>query len=457
MGLTAAGIGSGLDVESLISQMVTLQKSPLKALQTTASSLDTKISAYGKLKSLMSALSDSATTLAKPETWKATTSVSSSPSVSVSVTDSNAFAGSYEVTVDALARGHSQASKLMPENAQFGGSLNLQIGGDSATIEIDEGSSMLDVVSAINAKDAGVVASVMINADGQQRLMLRSKETGSNASFTLTATGNANLQVLSSTSTGTVTQAAQNAQITVNGISVESATNDFKSIFPGLNITVSQVTTSAANVTVTVKTDTEGLKKNLQSFMDAYNALNDLLTTSTKYDSDSKTAGTLQGDSTAVSMTNSLRTTISGTVTGIGDVNRLSELGIQIEKGGKMSFGTSTTDKAKLEKALGNPNSLNKVFASEGTEGQGDTQGLAVRMKALTKNMLAFEGTFDTKTTSLNAQKKNNTKAQERVNDQATAFEARMRAQYTALDTKMASLSTLSAYMTQQVSQWNRG
>lgn len=454
MGLTAAGIGSGLDVESLISQMVTLQKSPLKALQTTASSLDTKISAYGKLKSLMSALSDSATTLAKPETWKATTSVSSSPSVSVSVTDSNAFAGSYEVTVDALARGHSQASKLMPENAQFGGSLNLQIGGDSATIEINEGSSMLDVVSAINAKDAGVVASVMINADGQQRLMLRSKETGSNASFTLTATGNANLQALSSTSTGTVTQAAQNAQITVNGISVESATNDFKSIFPGLNITVSQVTTSAANVTV--KTDTEGLKKSLQSFMDAYNALNDLLTTSTKYDSDSKTAGTLQGDSTAVSMTNSLRATISGTVAGIGNVNRLSELGIQIEKGGKMSFGTSTTDKAKLEKALGNPNSLNKVFASEGTEGQGDTQGLAVRMKALTKNMLAFEGTFDTKTTSLNAQKKNNTKAQERVNDQATAFEARMRAQYTALDTKMASLSTLSTYMSQQVSQWNK-
>ena len=117
MGLTAAGIGSGLDVESLISQMVTLQKSPLKALQTTASSLDTKISAYGKLKSLMSTLSDTATTLAKAETWKTTTAASSNTAVTVAVTDATALAGSSEVSVEALARGHSQASKLMAEDA----------------------------------------------------------------------------------------------------------------------------------------------------------------------------------------------------------------------------------------------------------------------------------------------------------------------------------------------------
>ena len=283
--------------------------------------------------------------------------------------------------------------------------------------------------------------------------MLRSKDTGTNTAFSVTAAGDENLNALASTASGTVVQAAQNARIVVNGITVESATNDFKSVLPGLNITVSQVTTSAANVTV--KTDTEGLKKSVQSFMDAYNALNDLLATSTKYDSESQTAGTLQGDSTAVNMANSLRAAVSGTVNGIGGVNRLAELGIQIAKGGKMSFGTSTTDKAKLEKALSDPASLNAVFASVGTEGQSDTQGLAVRMKTLTKSMLEFEGTFDTKNSSLTALKKSNTKAQDRVNDQATAFEARMRAQYTALDTKMASLSSLSAYMTQQVSQWN--
>lgn len=454
MGLSAAGIGSGLDVESLISQMVTLQKSPLKALQTTASSLDTQISAYGKLKSLMSTLSDAATTLAKAETWKTTTAASSNTAVTVAVTDATALAGSSEVSVEALARGHSQASKLMADDAKFGGMLTLSMGGVTTEIKVDADSSMKDVVAAINAKGAGVMASVMTNADGQQRLVLRSTDTGKNASFTLTADGDANLNGLASTDKGTVVQAAQNARIVLNGITVESATNDFKSVLPGLNITVSQVTTAAANVTV--KTDTESLKKSVQSFMDAYNALNDLLATSTKYDAESKTAGTLQGDSTAVSMANNLRSAASGTVSGIGDVSRLSELGIQIAKGGKMSFGTSANDKAKLEKALSNPASLNAVFATAGTDGQVDTQGLAVRMKTLTKSMLDFEGTFDTKNTSLSAQKKNNTKAQERVNDQATTFEARMRAQYTALDTKMASLSTLSAYMTQQVSQWNR-
>lgn len=458
MGLSAAGIGSGLDVESLISQMVTLQKSPLKALQSTASSLDTQISVYGKLKSLMSTLSDAAKDLAKKETWQTTSAVSSSSSVTVSITDATALPGTSDVKVEALARGQSQASALLDASATFGGKLQLTVGKSNPVtteVTIAPGSSMEDAVKAINAADTGVTASVMTNADGKQRLVLRSKNTGEEAAFSVSASGgDTNLDALATGATGTVIQKAQNAKIVLNGITVESASNEFKSVLPGLSISVSQVSETPASVTV--KTDKEALKKSLQTFMDAYNALNDMLATSTKYDSESKTAGTLQGDSTAVSMTNSLRTAVAGTVEDIGGVNRLSELGIQIAKGGKMAFGTSTVDKAKLEKALDNPDSLKALFVGSGTTGQGNTQGLAVRVQTLTKGMTDFEGTFDTKTNSLNAQKKSNTKAQERVGDQVTAFEARMRAQYTALDTKMASLSTLSAYMTQQVSQWNR-
>lgn len=458
MGLTAAGIGSGLDVESLISQMVTLQKSPLKALQSTASSLDTQISTYGKLKSLMSTLNDAAKSLANKETWQTTSAASSSSSVTVSVTDASALPGTSDVVVEALARGQSQASALLDADTKFDGTLQLTVGKTKpVTIEItiDPDASMEDVVKTINASGAEVSASIMTNADGKQRLVMRSKNTGEEAGFSVTASGNENLSALATGAPQSVMQEAQNARIKLNGISVESASNEFKSVLPGLSISVSQVSETPASVTV--KTDKEALKKSLQSFMDAYNSVNDMLATSTKYDAESKTAGTLQGDSTAVSMTNSLRTAIAGSVEGIGDVNRLSELGIQITKGGKLSFGTSSNDKAKLEKALDNPESLSSLFVGSGMAGQGNTQGLAVRMQIFTKNMTDFEGTFDAKTNSLNAQKKSNTKAQERVNDQVVAFESRMRAQYTALDTKMASLSTLSAYMTQQVSQWNRG
>lgn len=458
MGLTAAGIGSGLDVESLISQMVTLQKSPLKALQSTASSLDTQISTYGKLKSLMSTLNDAAKSLANKETWQTTSAASSSSSVTVSVTDASALPGTSDVVVEALARGQSQASALLDADTKFDGTLQLTVGKTKpVTIEItiDPDASMEDVVKTINASGAEVSASIMTNADGKQRLVMRSKNTGEEAGFSVTASGNENLSALATGAPQSVMQEAQNARIKLNGISVESASNEFKSVLPGLSISVSQVSETPASVTV--KTDKEALKKSLQSFMDAYNSVNDMLATSTKYDAESKTAGTLQGDSTAVSMTNSLRTAIAGSVEGIGDVNRLSELGIQIAKGGKLSFGTSSNDKAKLEKALDNPESLSSLFVGSGMAGQGNTQGLAVRMQIFTKNMTDFEGTFDAKTNSLNAQKKSNTKAQERVNDQVVAFESRMRAQYTALDTKMASLSTLSAYMTQQVSQWNRG
>ena len=213
----------------------------------------------------------------------------------------------------------------------------------------------------------------------------------------------------------------------------------------------------AAPVTVTVTSDTDALKKKIQAFMDAYNGLNDALASSTKYDAESKAAGVLQGDSTTVGMTNSLRSVISGTVSGGADtLKRLSDMGIQIQKGGKLAFGTTASDKTKLEAALKDPESMSKMFAAVGTDGQPDTQGLAARMKDFTRKALEFDGTFDTKSKSLQELKKSNGKSQDRVNDQADSLEKRLREQVASLDKKMSGYSGLSAYMNQQVSQWNK-
>lgn len=468
MALSAAGIGSGLDVESMISQLVTLQKQPLKQLQTTASSIDSKISTVGSLKSLMATLQDSASKLSKPSAWQLTTAASSSTAVTIKVTGAPTT-GASEISVEQLARSQSLASKSFAlaadeTSAVFGatGKLTLTNSSDptktSGEIEITAGMTLDEVAAAINQKssNSGVVASVMQDANGQ-RLVMRSQDSGAINAFTLSGDPQVTDAIgTTSPSGGTpsaVLQTAENAKATVNGIAVESATNEFKQTLPGLSFTVSQVTPANSAAIVTVISDTEGMKKNVQSFMDAYNALNDKLSALTKYDADTKTAGLMQGDSTIVSMTSKLRNVLS---TGFGGIN-LSDMGIQLNKGGKLAYGSSASDKAKQEAALQDPQSLARMFANEGEESDPQSQGLAVRMQKFTDQMLAFEtGLFDTKTKSLTAMQKDNSKAQERVNDQAAMFEQRMRAQYTALDTKMGTYSALSAYMSQQVSQWNK-
>ena len=467
--LSSAGIsGSGLD-ETMIAKLVALQKQALVPLQQKASVLDSKISTFGQIKSLMSTLQDAATSLANADTWRLANATSTNTAVAVSVTDANALPGSSVISVGKLARSQSVATGIMPAATQFGaGKLTITMGswnadgtqfnnpGTPLDIDIAAGAKLEDVVQAINSKGAGVVASVLKDAQGE-RLVLRSRSTGADAGFTVGASGDASLSALAfngAATSGSVAQYAQNAEINVNGITVQSTTNEFKQTLPGLNITVTQQTT--APVTGTVSSDTEGMKKKIQAFMDAYNALNDALGSSTKYDAESKVAGVLQGDATTVGMTNSLRSVLSGTVDGGSDtLKRLSDMGIQIQKGGKLAFGTTASDKTKFEAALKDPESMSKMFASAGTDGQPNTQGLAARMKDFTKKALEFEGTFDNKNKSLQALKKDNGKSQDRVNDQADSLEKRLRAQYASLDAKMGSYSSLSAYMNQQVAQWN--
>lgn len=468
--LSSAGIsGSGLD-ETMIAKLVALQKQALVPLQQKASVLDSKISTFGQLKSLMSTLQDAAKAMADPDAWRVTNVTTSSTAVTMSVTDANALPGSSEITVTELARSQSVASGVMTSDARFGaGKLTITTGrwsddrtqlnnsGTPLEIDVPADAKLEDVVKAINGKNGDVIASVLKDAQGE-RLVLRSRKTGADTGFSVGASGDASLSALAfngAATTGSVVQYAQNAQAVVNGISVESTTNEFKQTLPGLNITVNQKT-DGKPVTATVTSDTEAMKKKIQTFMDAYNALNDALGNSTKYDAESKQAGVLQGDSTTVGLANSFRSVMSGSVTGADTFKRLSDMGIQIQKGGKLTFGTTASDKAKFEAALKDPTALSKIFSAAGEDGQPSTQGLAVRMKDFTTKALEFEGTFDNKSKSLQALKKDNGKSQDRVNDQADTLEKRLRAQYASLDAKMGRYSSLSAYMNQQVSQWNK-
>mgnify|MGYP003499266622 CR=1 FL=1 len=459
MAISSAGIGSGLDVAKIVEQTVAAEKTPLKKLEYKAEGIQTQISTYGEIKSLTSKLGDSVSKLTRDSAWNGVSISSSNPTLSGTMTGI-AATGTYNIKVTDLAQAQTTAlggagGAALPKDQTMGaaGTIKLTMGTESKDIAIESSDTLTKIATKINEAGMGIQASIVTNVDGQERLMLRSKETGTDKAFTVD---------LSSAPTAlrqTPTQDAQNAKVKLNGMEVESSSNTFANTIPGMSFTVSEVTSTAA--TLNVKADTEAMKKNIQEFVDAYNELNDLLTKSTKSvrTADGKLdpsvqkegVGTLQGDSATVSLQNSLRMLTQGISGSTGGLTRLAEIGIQMQEGGKLS-----TDTTKLDKALTNPEGLKGLFANK-ADALGQGGGIAVNFKNFTDKLLAFDGTLNTKSDSLESKLKSNTAEQDKVNKRADTLEKRLYAQYSALDTKMASLNALNAYVSQMVTTWNKG
>ena len=458
MAISSAGIGSGLDVAKIVEQMVAAEKVPLKKLEYKAEGIQTQISTYGEIKSLTSKLGDIVSKLTRDSAWNGVSISSSNPTLSGTMTGI-AATGTYNIKVTHLAQAQTTAlggagGIALAKDQAMGaaGTIKLKMGAVEKDISVSGSDTLTKIATKINEAEMGIQASVVTDVDGKERLMLRSKETGTDKAFTV------DLGAAPAVLGQNTTQNAQNAKVELNGLVVESSSNTFANTIPGMSFTVSEVTSTAA--TLNVKADTEAMKKNIQEFVDAYNELNDLLTKSTKSvrTADGKLdpsvqkegVGTLQGDSATVSLQNSLRMLTQGISGSTGGLTRLAEIGIQMQEGGKLS-----TDTTKLDKALTNLEGLKGLFANK-ADALGQGGGIAVNFKNFTDKLLSFDGTLNTKTDSLERTLKSNSAEQTKVNTRADTLEKRLYAQYSALDTKMASLNALNAYVSQMVTTWNK-
>lgn len=464
--ISAPGIGSGLDVKSIVTQLVALEKAPLKQLQTQATSFQTKLSTYGTIKSQVSALGDAAAKLSTNAGWNAVTANSSNPTAVGVTAAAGAQATSITMEVQQLAKAQSAASGAVPSGSTMGsGTLSIELGSwatgsfaSGATAPLSVSIEATDTLSAIAAKindaGAGVSATVLRDASGE-RLLLRSKDTGEENGFRIAAVdddgadGNDLGRLAFNPGSGTgmaQTQAGQNAMATVNGVSISTASNRLTDTLPGLTIQLSQVTTEP--VEIDVKVDLEAAKKNVQTFVDAYNTLTSTLASATRYDEGSKTAGALQGDSTAVGLQNALRSMMRS-VTSSSPFERLSDIGIEIKTGGALEIKTD-----KLDAALFNLDGIKALFTTTSTDPT--ARGFGLKVKSFADGLIAADGLVSSKTTSIQASLKRNDREQERVNDRAARVEVRLLAQYNAMDAAVGKLNGLGAFVSQQITLWNK-
>jgi flagellar hook-associated protein 2 len=358
----------------------------------------------------------------------------------------------------------ADAASVVAANAATAARPTFSAGSGSSDVSVTvlNTDTVATLAAKINSANAGVVATAFFDGTGD-RLLLSSKTTGSASGFRVQVTDttdsvnndNSNLSrfaydpgssAYGMGSSGIPAKYGLNAQANINGLAVTSATNSLANSIPGVTIDLKAVTTSSA--TMSVSEDVTVAVKNVDEFVKAYNALNKNLADLTKYDAGTKTASLFQADSSILGLQNVLRGMLGSISTGSA-YQRLSDIGMDRQLDGSIKVNYT-----KLSVAVNNGTELKKLFTTDNSNSQ--TNGFALKFAKLGNDLLAATGAVTSKSKALTEALTRNAKDQTKVNDRAAATEARLRKTYTALDTKMASLTALNSYVAQQVTTWNK-
>ncbi|MDA8589774.1 flagellar filament capping protein FliD [Luminiphilus sp.] len=471
--VAVTGTGSGLDIDGLVASLVAAEQVPAEArLNAREANITSLSTSFSSAKSAVSDFEAAANKLALASTFSQFTTSSSDTTKATISAASSASLGSYQLAVTNLASAQTLASGTFTATSDTlgTGTLTIALGTpsysgstyssfsqtSSVDITIDSSNNTLaGVRDAINNANAGVNASILKNGDNYQ-LLLVSEETGLSKSMSISVTGdsvggdtdNDGLSQLAFNNSGSqLTQYAvgANANFSINGLSVSSASNTVTDVIDGVTLNLLSATSSA--ITIDVKTDTDTIVADVQAFVDKYNAYASLFKDLTKYDATTGTAGALQGDSTARSVMSQIRSELGKSVAGLtGSYTSLADLGISIDKSGVMTF-TQSTFKTAFAAA---PTEVTGVLASTTVSGAA-VEGVAEKLETLMEGFLvSTTGIFDSRISSLGTQLTAITDDRADLARRMQSLEDRYFAQLNAMDSLLAEIETTGNFLTQQ-------
>lgn len=442
--ITSTGLGSGLDINSLVSQLVAAERqAPAARLTTAQEKAQTQLSALGTFRSALSSLQDAAKALRDGGTTALKASVSETGYTTVTA-GSGAAAGSYRLEVVQLAKAHKLASGTFAsaETNVGEGSLTIGVGSQSFSVTLDsDHSTLAGIRDAINsASDNKGVRASLLNTSTGVRLTLTSTQTGADGALTVShGLGETALDGLVYPGVGGLAEVdpAQNAKIRLDGYDFESSDNVFADAVEGLTITATKAE-PGKEMTLDVSADTSAAKTAVETFVSRYNALNATIATLARYNATTSDAGPLLGDAMLRGFSQQVREALGSEVAGAGSYARLSQIGVSFSTDGSLKV-----DSTKLSAAVeGDISAVSTLLGKDGIGGQ---------IYTLADPYLASDGRIQSRQDS----------AQERIDDiekQRDALDLRMekvkaryQAQFVALDSLISKLNTTSSYLTQQL------
>ena len=446
MGISSTGIGSGLDVNTIVTQLMNAERGPIGILQTKQTANNAKLSAYGSLKSAVSTFQTALKGLNAAGLGARSATSSSVTTLGVTA-GTDAVPGSYAIEVTQLAKqtklssaGHTDTAALMGA-----GTMSIQVGAKAA-VNIPAGDYSLDTLSkAINAAQAGVSATI-VNDGSASRLVITATDSGVANTVKITAAGGMGEFNFDPATPPTgpapvmaQNQAGQDAILKIDNIAITKPSNTITDAVSGLTLNLLQTTIAGSSVNVTVAADKAAAKTAVTGFVDAYTKLNSTIKTMTAYNATTKTGAVLNGESGAASIMTALRKELTAAATGAGSLKTLSDIGVAFQRD-----GTLAADDAKLTKALdGNFGGVTALLAG--------TDGFATRLTAATTALLGTTGVISSRTENLNSAIKQNSARQDDLESRLVLTEKRYRAQFSALDSMMSKMQSTSSFLTQQL------
>jgi flagellar hook-associated protein 2 len=435
--ISSPGVGSGLDVHSIVDQLMAIESQPLNRLQSSKQDLEVQLSAYGTLKgslaSFQSALSD-LKTLNAFEVYKAD---SADETAFTATADSSAATGFTDIQVVRLAEAHKMGSLAIADTdtTTLGGAgdqVTLTVNGNAFTVN-GGGLTLAQLRDAINdaADNTGVSATIVRENSGSNRLVLTATETGNDNAIGLSFTGTLG----SDLGLTDINDPAQlDAELLVDGLyTITRASNTISDAISGITLHLKGETTAA--VQLTVSRDTTGVTESIQAFVDAYNELQSTI------DSLSGKGNDLEADNTLSSIENQIKAVFN---TPPGAINSsfsyLSEVGVSFQRDGKLSL-----DSAALQNAIDNDFAgMAELFAN-------DDQGYVFRVDALVSRFVQADGLIGAREDGLNTRIDT---VDQSILDMQYRLDMRRKGlldQFTALDALMGDLNATSSFLTQQL------
>jgi len=480
MSIQSLGVGSGLDLESLVSQLLAAERNPkIQRFDARETLLDSEISAVGKVKSKLSEFEDAIKALQDSDNLSGRDPVIENPSESnepFSASPSNsALTGSYEIAIERMASG----SRIETASAADGGfatpddvvltsgtaDITFKIGntGDEFTVSVTAGMTLTELRELINddENNFGVSANIINTgtADGGAKLVFTSDVTGDGNDLSIVNNNDAAElnRVTTTNSTETAVppadplipatylspvRSAQNAIATVDGIEVQSDTNKFENTiqsvrFDAKELSDRDVNGDAITSRLNIGFDVENLEENIRSFVDVYNSLIDELNTLTSYGAtDADRDGALAGDSTVRGIRAGLSNVLGANVQD-SLIGSLFALGIEFTSDGKLEIGSTDfglgSGSERLETALSdNFDDVASLFTSE--------NGIATRLLAFTEEFTSSSGILSSRESVIEEQQRSLESERERFDLRMEGVESTLRARYLSLDQTVASL-----------------
>jgi flagellar hook-associated protein 2 len=430
--ITAAGVGSGIDIESILSQLDAIERQPVNVLNSKRSALDVELSAYGTLKGALSAVTTAADTLGSDNDFGAYEAFSSDEAVFTAISTGGDIAQSHDLDVLSLATNHRLSSEAFDsaDSEVRDGTWSFSSGENDFSVEVGPNEATLEgLVAAINNSISNTSLSAsIINVDGGSRMILTAKETGTEHEIEVTnQPGNDRREIDFS-----VVTEASDAQVSLHGFTITSSSNTITDAIDGVTLNLKGI----GEATVNTERNTDSLRTSLDSFVAKYNSLSDTMSNLSQ--------NQLQGDSLTRGIESRMRDIFFNSIElENGDSSTALELGFTFDRYGKLSIDSSKYN-AALEQGV---DRYVNMFNS--------TDGLSSQFSTLIDEYTQAGGIIDTREDGVGTRQSSIDTQIDRLEYRLDKTSERLRRQFTAMDLVVTNLQSTSSFLTSRLSNSN--